>query len=71
MLGSIISANTNIIGLQKYFPVYGRYIVPPGGVFGISAHFSLGTESGSQAHGMVWWHEANVGNFAGMGRPFY
>jgi hypothetical protein len=70
-IGSIVSANTNILNLQKYVPLYGRYIVPPGGVFGLHGNFALPTEPGSSVFGHIWWHEVQIPNVAGMGRALY
>jgi hypothetical protein len=71
VVGSVICANTNILHLQKYVPVYGRYIVPPGGIFALHASMSLGTESGSSVFGQIWWHEVQLPNESGMGRGQY
>jgi len=71
LVGSIVSANTNIVNLQKYVPLYGRYIIPPGGLFGVCAHYALGTETGSTVVTQIWWHEVQIPNEAGMGRARY
>jgi hypothetical protein len=56
---TLISANTADLTLHKEVPLEGRYIVRPGGLFGIVGSNNAAIP-GSNGVGQVWWHEVQL-----------